>query len=70
MDKKAIGDKLRRLRGDKTLDEVARDLGVTPMAISYWERGIRMPSDPMKVKIAQYYGQTVEAIFFAIEVLN
>ncbi len=64
MDKKAIGTKLRELRGDKTQEEVAKALGVTEMAISYWERGVRIPSDPLKVKIAQYYGKTVQAIFF------
>lgn len=64
-----IGKRLRALRGEKSLNEVAQALEVTSMAVSNWERGIRTPSDYMKVKIAQYYGVTVESIFFPSEVL-
>lgn len=64
-----IGKRLRTLRGEKSLNEVAQALEVTSMAVSNWERGIRTPSDYMKVKIAQYYGVTVESIFFPSEVL-
>ena len=61
--------RMRNLRGEKSLNDVAQALGVTAMAVSNWERGIRTPSDYMKVKIAQYYGVTVESIFFPSEVL-
>lgn len=59
-----VGKRMRNLRGEKSLNDVAQALGVTAMAVSNWERGIRTPSDYMKVKIAQYYGVTVESIFF------
>lgn len=59
-----IGERLRSLRGDKTLNEVAEALGVSSMAVSLWENGKRMPSDEMKTKIAKYYGVTVTSIFF------
>ena len=64
MDNKKIGDRLKELRGDKTLDTVASDLGVTGMAISNWERGERIPNDEMKVRIAQYYNRSVSFLFF------
>lgn len=60
-----VGKRMRNLRGEKSLNDVAQALGVTAMAVSNWERGIRTPSDYMKVKIAQYYGVTVESIFFS-----
>lgn len=59
-----IGERLKNLRGSRTQAEVADALEVTPMAVSQWENGIRMPSDDMKVKIAAYYKKTVMSIFF------
>ena len=58
-----------RKRLGLTQEQLAAELGVTPQAVSNWERGIRTPSDYMKVKIAQYYGVTVESIFFPCGVL-
>lgn len=64
MDRIAVGQRLRNLRGDKTLDEVAKALGVTSMAVSLWERGERIPNDDIKIKIAAYYKSSVTDIFF------
>lgn len=64
MDRLEVGKRLRALRGKKTLDEVAKALGVTSMAVSLWERGERIPNDDIKIKIAAYYNTTVAAIFF------
>lgn len=64
MDKKAIGDRLRRLRGSRSQQEVADALGVTSMAISLYENGERIPSDNMKIKIADYYNRSVAFIFY------
>lgn len=63
-DRMVIGQRLKTLRGTKTLEEVAQALGVSSMAVSLWERGERVPSDAMKVKIANYYNTTVYSIFF------
>lgn len=59
-----VGERLRSLRGKRTLAEEANALGVTPMAISQWENGKRMPNDEMKTKIARHFGVTVTSIFF------
>ena len=64
MDSKKIGERLKKLRGNKTLDTVAADLGVTKMAVSLWERGERVPNDEMKIRIAQYYKRSVAFLFF------
>ena len=60
-----IGNRLRMLRGVHTLNEVAGALGVTRQAVSHYETGRRTPNDKMKVAIADYYGKTVQEIFFA-----
>ena len=64
MDAKEIGARLRELRGDRSQSEVAEALGLTAMAISGYERGERVPLDEIKVKLADYYGKTVQEIFF------
>lgn len=63
-DRTVIGKRLRDLRGSRTQEEVAKALGVTVMAVSLWERGERVPSDDIKVKIANYYKRSVSTIFF------
>lgn len=62
--KETVGQRLRQLRGNRSLDEVSEALEVTPMAVSLWENGKRSPSDAMKMRIAAYYKKTVMSIFF------
>lgn len=64
MDSKAIGERLRRLRGSRSQKEVADALGVTAMAISLYENGERIPSDNMKIRIAEYYNRSIAFIFY------
>mgnify|MGYP002522600774 CR=1 FL=1 len=64
MDAKEIGARLRELRGDRSQQEVADALGLTAMAISSYERGERVPLDKIKIQLAEYYGKTVQEIFF------
>lgn len=59
-----IGKRLTRLRGDKTQRQVAEDLNLSLSAISMYETGERIPRDGHKIKIAEYYHTTVQAIFF------
>lgn len=63
-DKKIVGMRLRKLRGKKSISIVARDLSCTPMAVSLWERGLRMPRDETKLKLAAYYRRSVSSIFY------
>ena len=64
LDASVIGQKLRILRGDKLQQEVADAVGGSKMAISAYENGDRVPRDEIKVRLAQYFGDTVENIFF------
>ena len=59
-----IGERLRCLRGSKTAEEVAKDLDLSVSAIGMYERGCRIPRDDIKVKLARYYGKTVQELFF------
>lgn len=58
------GTRLRRLRGARRQADVAEAVGVTTMAISQYESGQRMPQDKIKVRLANYYEQPVEQIFY------
>ena len=63
-DKKIIGQRLRKLRGKRSLAVVAKELGVSPMTVWYWENGIQVPRDEMKVKVALYYKRNVATLFY------
>lgn len=65
MDSKKIGERLQKLRGSRTQKEVAEAVGVTPMAISLYESGERIPRDEIKIRLANYYKRTVNFIFFS-----
>lgn len=64
MDNKKIGERLRALRGDASAGATASAIGVSASALFMYERGERVPRDEIKIKIADYYGTTVEAIFY------
>lgn len=67
MDSDKIARILIDLRGNKTRWEVASALGVSVSAIAMYENGARIPRDETKIKIANYYGKSVEEIFFATD---
>lgn len=64
MNSKQIGEILISLRGEKTQQQVADDLGITVSAVGMYERGQRIPRDEVKLKIAEYYHTSVQSIFF------
>lgn len=61
---KEIGIYLKKLRGSKSQEEVAKDLHLSVSAISMYEQGERIPRDEIKVRIAEYYKKSVQDIFF------
>ena len=65
MDSKSIGCKLRALRGDLDAKTVSEALGISTSALFMYERGERIPRDQIKKRISQYFGESVEEIFFA-----
>lgn len=64
IDAQTIGERLRALRGTRPQKEIGDAVGVTAAAISQYERGERVPSDSIKIALAQYFNSTVDAIFF------
>lgn len=60
----SVGQKLRALRGDKTQKKVADDLKITKSSLAMYERDKRIPRDEIKVRIADYFGETVQSIFY------
>jgi transcriptional regulator with XRE-family HTH domain len=64
LDKQRVGQMLRTLRGEKSLEAVAAACGITRQAVCNYETGERVPKDDIKVKLANYYGVSVQSIFF------
>lgn len=63
----SIGNTLKELRANKgkTLVEAAREIGITPSALSNYENDIRVPRDNIKIAISDYYKKPIQKIFFA-----
>lgn len=59
-----IGEKLVRLRGEKTQKTVAEDLGISISALSMYETDSRVPRDSIKIRLADYYGVNIGDLFF------
>lgn len=60
----AYGAKLRALRGNRPQREVAEAVGISMSAYCAYELEARVPRDSVKVKLAKYYNQSVQEIFF------
>ena len=61
-----IANRLKQMRISKGVssDQMAKDLNISRSAINMYETGYRIPRDEIKVKIANYFNKTVDAIFF------
>lgn len=55
---------LRKLRGNKPRSDVAKAVGISERALQSYELGQRVPSDRVKIKLAEYYKRSVQHIFF------
>lgn len=60
----SVAKNLIAARGTKSRAEVARAIGVSLSAITMYENGERMPRDEIKIRIAAYYGKSVQELFF------
>lgn len=56
-------EKLKKLRGNKTVEEVTDAMNLNPNVYEAYERGERMPLEPVKKIIARYYRTKVTAIW-------
>ena len=64
MDSEKIARILVDLRGSKSRAEVAAALNLSVSAVAMYDNGDRIPRDETKLKIAEYYGKSVEEIFY------
>lgn len=65
MEIKGTSKILKELRGERSQREVADKVGISVSALGMYETGKRTPKDPIKKRLATFYGKTVEEIFFA-----
>ena len=56
MNNKVMAEKLRKLRGNRSRQEVAEACGISV--------GERVPRDEIKIKLAKCYNRSVSYIFF------
>lgn len=59
-----VAERLIKARGDKRREDVAKAVGVSVSAIAMYENGERIPRDETKIRLADYYGTTVQQLFF------
>ena len=59
-----ISERLVKKRGDRSRETVALAVGVSVSAIAMYETGARIPRDQVKIRLADYYGTTVQELFF------
>ena len=52
----AIAAHLRKLAGDRTASDLARELGVTPQCVGYWFSGKAVPVATIWPKLAKAFG--------------
>jgi len=62
----SVGLKLKALRIEKkkSQQQVANELGITKSSLAMYENDKRTPRDEVKVAIADYYGESVQSLFF------
>lgn len=61
----SMGETMRALRGAKSQEEVAREVGITKSSYAMYERDERTPRDEVKVRLAKYFGVSVQDLFFS-----
>jgi transcriptional regulator with XRE-family HTH domain len=59
-----IGKTLHSLRGIRIRTGVAKELGISYSMLSKIEDGLRTPGEELMIRIANYYGKTVDEIFY------
>ena len=67
MNREMLAEKLIAARGTRPREEVAVACGISVSALIMYEKGERVPKDDIKIRLANYYGTTVGALFYAQE---
>lgn len=59
-----IGKRLVKLRGNKTQEEVAENVGISKSALAMYESGKRIPRDTIKIRLCDFYNVNLVYLFF------
>lgn len=54
-----LGEQIKAIRGDRTVKEVAEQIGVTPQTLSRLENGTRKPSYSLLLRLVRELGVRV-----------
>ena len=61
---KTVPERLIEARGGRTQQEVADAVGIVRSTLGMYETGDRVPKDPIKIRLADYYGESVQDLFY------
>ncbi|WP_243821159.1 helix-turn-helix transcriptional regulator [Bacillus thuringiensis] len=67
MNYERVAENLINLRNRRSREEVAKAVGISISTLQMYENGQRIPRDNIKIKLANFYGVTVQTIFFDSE---
>lgn len=61
-----VAERIKNARTAKgcSVEDVANGCGVTVSAVQMYECGQRVPRDSIKIKMAKFFGTTVQDLFF------
>lgn len=68
MNKMVMAQRLTEARGDKSRETVAAAVKISVSALAMYETGQRVPRDEIKIALAEYYGLSIEFLFFTSQV--
>ena len=63
--KEVVSEKLKKLRGNRSIFAVSEGTGIGVSALLNYEAGLRIPNDEAKVAIANYYNVTTDELFYS-----
>ncbi|EEK58992.1 helix-turn-helix domain-containing protein [Bacillus cereus] len=63
MNYERVAENLINLRNGRSREEVAKAIGISISTLQMYENGQRIPRDNIKIKLANFYGVTVQTIF-------
>ena len=63
---RTVAERIKAARAEKgcSVSELEKDCHVTDYAIQMYECGQRIPRDSIKIAMADYFGMTVQDLFF------
>lgn len=64
IDRRRMARRLRAARGGRYEADVCQACGISRSALCQYEKGKRIPKDEIKMRLAQYYGVTVQELFY------